>query len=399
MKTLITLFISLLLATSVHAAPKKAGGDTAADGQTTTEPGNSAAGKGKKATKGKGKNRKKRGSQDNRAEPQDPTDALAALSSSPDDLLTLNDVVGTGVSWDKSGAPFIKVYVSEGKGDRNIPKSIGEFSVRTENVGNVYALNVPCELREGNGKDGGCKGLEKTLEQNTDGLSEPPTPQEWHERPAPIGVSVGSSAMAPGTLGCRVSRGCHSYVLTNSHLVADDTLLTQPAAYDEGNSDDAIAQLFEASQVIMNTLPTTENRVDAAIYQVSGAVVDTGTRSNGYGNPMAITRDGELDLDVMKYGRTTAQTHGYIDAVGVTMVVNYEDGSARFVDQIVIKSDDTEADFALPGDSGSLVVGDGGEDDRKPVGLLFASGKRISLANPIDDVLNELDIDIDGDFE
>jgi hypothetical protein len=42
------------------------------------------------------------------------------------------------------------------------------------------------------------------------------------------------------------------------------------------------------------------------------------------------------------------------------------------------------------------VVASDGDDQRKPVGLLFASGRWISVANPINDVLIELDIDIDG---
>ena len=55
-------------------------------------------------------------------------------------------------------------------------------------------------------------------------------------------------------------------------------------------------------------------------------------------------------------------------------------------------------DFSLPGDSGSLVVVAGGDDDRKPVGLLFASGKGYTVANPINEVLTALDADIDGEF-
>ena len=42
---------------------------------------------------------------------------------------------------------------------------------------------------------------------------------------------------------------------------------------------------------------------------------------------------------------------------------------------------------------------DGGEDDRKPVGLLFASAtdNSFTLANPIDEVLLALGVTIDGD--
>ena len=74
-------------------------------------------------------------------------------------------------------------------------------------------------------------------------------------------------------------------------------------------------------------------------------------------------------------------------------------GIARFVDQIVIKSVDT-SDFSRVGDSGALIVVDGGEDDRKAVGLLFAStaDKIYTIANQIDEVLLALDVEIDGEL-
>ena len=44
----------------------------------------------------------------------------------------------------------------------------------------------------------------------------------------------------------------------------------------------------------------------------------------------------------------------------------FTDGShdnARFIEQIILRAHDNKADFSLPGDSGSLVVASGGEDD------------------------------------
>jgi len=57
---------------------------------------------------------------------------------------------------------------------------------------------------------------------------------------------------------------------------------------------------------------------------------------------------------------------------------------------IEIKSDSVDAPFSKPGDSGSLVV----NPDGHPIGLLFAGTRdgRYSYANPIADVLRELDI-------
>ena len=55
------------------------------------------------------------------------------------------------------------------------------------------------------------------------------------------------------------------------------------------------------------------------------------------------------------------------------------------VNQIEIKG----GKFAAGGDSGALIVVDGGADDRKPVALLFAGGRGSTFANSIDDVLAE----------
>ncbi len=98
-------------------------------------------------------------------------------------------------------------------------------------------------------------------------------------------------------------------------------------------------------------------------------------------------------MRVMKYGRTTGQTNGRIDAINATVDVNYgAPGVARFVDQIIIKP----GNFSAGGDSGSLIVVQKGKDSRSPVGLLFAGGFGITVANPIDAVLGAFGVTIDG---
>ncbi len=99
-------------------------------------------------------------------------------------------------------------------------------------------------------------------------------------------------------------------------------------------------------------------------------------------------------MRVMKYGRTTGQTKGRIDAINVTVDVNYgSPGVARFVEQIFI----TPGGFSAGGDSGSLVVGQRRSDERKPVGLLFAGSIFGTIANPIDAVLSRFSVTIDGE--
>ena len=52
--------------------------------------------------------------------------------------------------------------------------------------------------------------------------------------------------------------------------------------------------------------------------------------------------------------------------------------------------------FSRGGDSGALIVASGGADDSKAVGLLFASGSGITVANPISFVLDEFGVQIDA---
>jgi hypothetical protein len=348
----------------------------------------------KKANKGKGRKGRGKGGTgpDNRAEPQDPTDALIALERHTNTLLDEAHVVGTGVSWDINGTAVIKVFTSaKGK----LPKSLDGIKIVQTEVGGFYAMNVSCDNRPGGE---GCEGEESTADG--DGVVENYTPRNWQRRPVPIGVSIGTGALNAGTLGCRVSSGCHEYALSNSHIVADgETMLAQPGLADGGiDPADTIANLYRAIPIVLDTSSDTANRVDAAIFDAVPGKVGTTTRSAGYGEPKVATVDPQLDLDVMKYGRSSALTSGYIDTINATVIVHYEGGDARFVNQMIIESDTPSVDFTLPGDSGSLVVVDGGDDDRKPVGLIFASGKGYTVANPINAVLNALNVNMDGEF-
>ena len=72
--------------------------------------------------------------------------------------------------------------------------------------------------------------------------------------------------------------------------------------------------------------------------------------------------------------------------------MRYDSGVARFVNQIEIRG----GGFAAGGDSGSLVVVAKGGDARRAVGLLFAGGGPSTFVNPIDAVLDLLDVELDG---
>jgi hypothetical protein len=86
-----------------------------------------------------------------------------------------------------------------------------------------------------------------------------------------------------------------------------------------------------------------------------------------------------LGLAVKKVGRTSGLTTGTIAGINVTIIVGYDSGTARFVNQIYVAGN-----FIKSGDSGSLMVTQSGNN---PVGLNFAGGGGGSFANPIGPVL------------
>ena len=249
-------------------------------------------------------------------------------------------------------------------------------------------------------------------------------PKTRFDRPVPIGVSSGSERLTSlrgptrctvGTLGARLvdSAGILYYALSNNHIYAlegqgevDDPIL-QPGRVDM--TDQACGSTDEINNAVIGTLHafvpivfsrTANNRVDAAVATVhrveneTGVLVNavgTSTPADGYGTPKSETvfdqqgfqLDNLLDSTVQKYGRTTSLTSGTIDGINATILVRYDSGQARFVEQIEVGG----SGFSAGGDSGSLIVTEGGNN---PVALLFAGGSDVTFGNPIADVLSEL---------
>ena len=73
-------------------------------------------------------------------------------------------------------------------------------------------------------------------------------------------------------------------------------------------------------------------------------------------------------------------------ALGEFCFPGYE---ARFVNQISVSN----PSFSAPGDSGSLIVTQGGN---QPVALLFAGDGQLTIGNPIIPVLQRFGVTIDG---
>jgi len=321
--------------------------------------------------------------------------AIAAQEKHTDELMSRPGIHGTAVSVTADGSAVVKIYADPSASVTGLPAELEDTPVVIERMAPVFAQNMDCAER----------GLDN-CEATPLAPDEPASQSAWHPRPVPIGVSTGHTGVTAGTLGCRVTQGCHKYALSNAHVFANENSgvvgdpILQPGPFDGGtNPADVIATLFDSVPIVIGTSATVKNKVDAAIVATDETQVSMVTRSNGYGQPRTLTVSPQVGLNVQKYGRTTALTHGYIDAINATINVGYRAGTARFINQVVIRPLDSAVPFSRPGDSGSLIVVEGGTYDRSPTGLLFAStsDNLYTIANPINEVLSAFDITIDGD--
>jgi hypothetical protein len=123
------------------------------------------------------------------------------------------------------------------------------------------------------------------------------------------------------------------------------------------------------------------NRVDAAVAKpVEGItfldeIMDIGV--------VAGTAPARLGMLVRKSGRTTGFTSGQITVLEATVDIRYGDRTARFEGQIIT------GPMSKPGDSGSLLVAG---DSLFAIGLLFAGSEQATVHNPIQDVLDSLEV-------
>jgi len=249
------------------------------------------------------------------------------------------------------------------------------------------------------------------------------TPKDrW--RPAPAGVSIGHHKITAGTLGFVVRDRVTGarLILSNNHVLANsndaqigDPIL-QPGPADGGvTGKDTIAtlerfqpirytnepgtcNLANVYAVIGNTLAklfgskhqleamridtTATNTIDAALARpVNDA--DVLDEIMVIGN-IAGTEVATLGMKVRKSGRTTGYTDGEVLVLDTTVDVSYgTDRVARFEEQIVAGR------MSEGGDSGSLVVTGA---PPKAVGLLFAGSDQTTVMNPIQMVLDALEV-------
>ena len=314
--------------------------------------------------------------------------AIAAQERHTEALMTNPAVVGTAVGLNAVGRPAVIIF-TETRGVPGMPDQLDGVPVVVRQSGRIYAL-PKCATPPCGGSGGGSDG----------GTAVDPTAR--FDRPVPIGVSTGHPAITAGTIGARVTDGKNVYALSNNHVYANENsgitnvdAVIQPGTYDGGSSpSDNIGILVDYEPI---NFGAPNNTIDAAIASTTTDDVGKATPSDGYGIPKSATAEAQINQKVMKYGRTTGLTTGSVYALNATIDVQYSAGVARFENQIVVQP----GSFSAGGDSGSLIVVNGKgpykNDDRKPVGLLFAGSPFFTIANPIGPVLDRFGVSIDGE--
>ena len=236
----------------------------------------------------------------------------------------------------------------------------------------------------------------------------------------PAGISLSHVAVTAGTFGCLVRRGNDIFILSNNHVLANvnnakvGDAIIQPGRYDGGRPEDKVAELAEfvpldfggdsaksgffiniekllnklagffgsEHRVMAYRTSPGENRIDAALARpldsshFIGEILKIGLPTG--------TAAATLGGAVQKTGRTTGFTQGRIAQIDVTISVDYNGRTATFTEQLIASG------MSGGGDSGSVVL----DEQRNVVGLLFAGSPRATLINPIQTVLNTLNVEI-----
>lgn len=327
-----------------------------------------------------------------------------ALNCNRSRLMKLENVVGVGVGLKEKGGRWTGEYAvtvlvtkkrprEELQAIEVVPMKLGNVQTDVLEVGELVALSLP----------------------RTD---------KW--RPAPGGVSIGHFRTTAGTLGAVVYdlETSEPLILSNNHVLANTTNgvdgrakvgdpILQPGRYDGGEDSDVIAHLlrfvpvfFEEGEsqcriarravnignmllrrvapsyrIQLTRINRRRNLIDAAVARpISPEVVIPEILEIGEVKGVGKVAMGSR---VRKSGRTSGITEGRIKVMDASLKIYMGDlGYAVFHEQCVTTP------IAKPGDSGSLVIDEGG----KAIGLLSAGSDSASIFGKIDHVTRLLGV-------
>jgi len=204
-------------------------------------------------------------------------------------------------------------------------------------------------------------------------------------------VACGSSC-APstenysGTFGAVVRKqtGSQLYILSNNHVLAAcnhtpvGMPILSPSSMDASPNVRAPGEIARHAEIceLRSGVPALVNpcREDLALARVAAPDAVSswqGDAENGYDTPRNVA-PLVSGMRVKKFGRTTGLTTGTVEAALTLATIPYKSryfSATVYFDAVWTVLGDAGTTFALPGDSGSLVVT---EDETASVGLVFA---------------------------
>ena len=301
-------------------------------------------------------------------------------------LISRSNVVAVGVGFKIAGGvqtnePAIvvsvvkKLPVVQLSESSLIPRTLGGVKTDVVETGKIFALQDPTEKM----------------------------------RPARPGISIGHYQITAGTFGCLVQRDGQVFILSNNHVLANSNeaqlgdAILQPGPHDGGTSADQIGTLeqfipvgFSGStpgcsplgflmRLFRSSAQVNEsgnNTVDCAIARpLSDDLVNPDILNIGIPTGVGTAT---LGTQVQKSGRTTGLTTDQITQIDVTVSVDYGGQLAIFTNQLMAGG------MSQGGDSGSAVL----DMDKQVVGLLFAGSTNTTIINPIQFVLDALQVQV-----
>lgn len=216
-------------------------------------------------------------------------------------------------------------------------------------------------------------------------------------RPALGGDSISSGTRETGTIACMVKDSSGGVGLLGcSHVLAAPPVAGigvdehwQPGDRDGGTAADRIGLLHDYVPIDVSgginafdaALCLPDNPADCkAGLQVLGAIAGCNAAP-------------KHNISVRKVGwQTPRVTHGTLRYRKLSHTLTFPAGVAIFDNQYGVFGASATQPFAIPGDSGALVV----DDQNQAVGMVFgmAQGMSIAYVNPIEPILNHFNITI-----
>jgi len=221
------------------------------------------------------------------------------------------------------------------------------------------------------------------------------------KRPIMPGFSCGHKNITAGTMGgFFYDKDNKPVILSNNHVLANENkskkgdIIYQPGPHDSKSKPafagwkkpiDNFSYVGTLKDFVR--LKKNGNTQDSAIAEIHPLLTDDNLVNPIYpfiNRAMHGFGKANVNMQVQKCGRTTGYTTGRILSLNSTFSIEYDFGIAKFDDCIVTTG------MSQGGDSGSAIL----DMNMNIVGLLFAGSKKVTLANPIQEIQNRYGLSI-----